>query len=282
MGARLNRRLLAVALAAVLAGWATPTVADSAAGNYTISFGPDLPIWDATGSISETVDIDGGEFQIDLDIAMDARGRLTGSGSATLSDPDVMIDFSEIGLKGSIRSSRNVARFTMNMKLSGVASVGGLSLPVRGGLQMKAEIEDGWAVGTARISIRAKGAGSARETIPLSLELVDDPDDDGSWTLDLTVVDVDGKRLVGFASAALSNPASAPVLFDVKGNYNERRDESKLGLKGERRTAKGASIRLDKLLSEGGVLTAGQIRYKLLGQSGRAVLVGGVPAPAGR
>jgi hypothetical protein len=105
---------------------------------------------------------------------------------------------------------------------------------------------------------------------------------DGSWTLDLTVVDVYGKRLVGFASAALSNPASAPVLFDVKGNYNERRDESKLGLKGERRTAKGASIRLDKLLSEGGVLTAGQIRYKLLGQSGRAVLVGGVPAPAGR
>ncbi len=88
---------------------------------------------------------------------------------------------------------------------------------------------------------------------------------DGGWTVALDVSTA-GRELT--ATATQRTSTNRAFAFAGKGSFSERKDQSRIDFKA---VEKGVTLKLDKLVTGPFGLEAGEIRYRALGQSGKAV-----------
>jgi hypothetical protein len=161
-------------------------------------------------------------------LVQDDKGKITGNGTANGSDSgiDVSLVYS---IRGSIKTTNDLTRVLLTMKISGSAADGIVTLPVKGNVKFNLDLDksDNLLIGTGDGSICVKGRcertnGPAQFDIPQPM--------DGSWTLVMDTQTVD-RKIFGAATATLSNGRTLP--FTLKGQYySNPRSPSRINLKG--------------------------------------------------
>jgi hypothetical protein len=94
---------------------------------------------------------------------------------------------------------------------------------------------------------------------------------DGTWSLDLDVVSLGGKKLGGTATATFDGLVPTVLDYLIEGSYDLDDDVSKLVLVPQNKK-KGNSIVLKKLRVEDGAITGGKVVYDVWGHEGRVKL----------
>src|SRR5687767_4741390 len=231
--------------------------ADVFAEQVTLQFFPDQGVWDVTGNYPNN------EFDTtnNIDLVQDNKGKITGNGSGTASDSEITINLI-YNFIGALKTSNGLARATLTMKISGSATDGSITLPVKGSIKMKLDLDKannlliGSSAGNVCVQGRcAKVGGPVQFDIPQPM--------DGGWTLALDLQSPDNKKIVGTAAATLSNGRVVP--FAINGQYTKipltlATFQPKFTLKGERGSM---TFRPSSHSLSGFVLT----KAKLLGQN---------------
>lgn len=186
-------------------------------------------IWDISGTYKD--DSMAG-CNISLTLAQDAKGKITGGGSASCSvyEQGILIDIDmSYTVKGNIKQKKGIAIAKMSAKFKGNASAMGETFKFTAIEKIMAEISCGDTSlnGTVKgkACVKKLGCVSFRGAYTESLPA----DMDGSSTL-VFVVDQVGKKLLGDGVLQLSN--SSTINFNVKGKYNSKKDESSFASKG--------------------------------------------------
>lgn len=219
-----------------------------------------LCIWDISGT--HTDDSIAG-CNISLTLAQDAKGKITGGGSASCSvyEQGVLIDiYMNYSVKGKIKQKNGIAIEKMSAKFKGNASAMGETFKFTASEKIMAEISCGDTTmnGTVKgkVCIKNLGCESFRGAFTQSLP----PGMDGSSLLEF-VVDQVGKKLLGDGDLELSNSRS--IDFEVKGKHNSKKDESSFALKGTG-NSKGCKLKVKIDESNGQPIS---IKGKVFGQS---------------
>ena len=204
--------------------------AEMASGTYTVPVDATLALWDVSGSYHE--DADG--IIMDYTLNVDAGGKITGSGTATLSDGSDTLTANFSGT-GTIRSAGTVVRVNMNLKMTGSGYVSGYYATFRANMNQKLELDatNHQMVGTASgsLSVRVPGLGSKGVRMPPSESITDLPEDmNGSFGLAMNVV-TNKTRYTGTGTLSLSNGKS--IAMAATGNYKAKTDKSTLTFKGQ-------------------------------------------------
>jgi hypothetical protein len=201
---------------------------DNGVGDAYYQLDGTVHIWDLSGSYSCTA----GEWQLNYVLKQDARGKITGTGTAVNSTvtSGAAVPFT---LKGGINAAGLV-----KLTLKGAAIKGQIKATVNAGSKALS--------GTMKIG---KQSVSFTAALPASM--------DGSAILELHCTSA-GKSTPGTGKVTLSNGESYG--FSVKGKYNAKSNESNLTLKG---SAKGISLKL----KVGGDGTTKTLKGKMLGQT---------------
>ncbi len=225
---------------------------------YDFNLPGDCYIWDVSGSYTD----DAIGCTIDYDIAQDAKGKLTGSGSAFCTvhesgyDIDIDMDFT---IKGSVKQKNGVCKVTMNLKFTGTAVIPGYdSFPFKANEKVTAVVDSDATIidGDVKACVSMMGY-RACDTVAFSADIPDD-DMDGSSSLHFEA-ELDGKKLTGEGTLTLSNEEECD--FTVKGKHNEKKLQSIFSLKGTG-SAKGCKLNV-KINGSGEV---DSIKGKVLGQ----------------
>ncbi len=216
-------------LAAVLVCVASAVHAGVASGDYTLSFGTNVSLWDFSGSYTDYL----GNVPLEYTIAMDPSGKFTGSGAGTFSDDPDYLNFT-VSLRGTTRTAGNVVRVSLSLKMSGSGQVEGHDATFSATARENLELDPGslQLIGTAkgRATVAVAGMGKHSASIPpADVESAIPPDMVGTWDLTLNV-STNGTKYNGSAAATLSSGRSFPLL--VTGSYTAKSDTSKLALKG--------------------------------------------------
>lgn len=83
-------------------------------------------IWDLTGTYVQTVRVNNGELTMTYNLTHDARGRLTGDGTAHFErDHDDLEITAPINVRGSIRTGRDLQRLNLRGLANGTATIDG-------------------------------------------------------------------------------------------------------------------------------------------------------------
>ena len=219
-----------------------------------------LCVWDISGTYTDDSMVG---CNISLTLAQDAKGKITGGGSASCSvyEAGIWIDIDmDYSVKGNIKQKKGIAIAKMSAKFKGNASAMGETFKFTAREKIMAEISSGDSTlnGTVKgkACIKKVGCESFEGTFTDSLP----PDMDGSSTL---VFDVDqaGKKLLGDGVLTLSNLDT--INFQVKGKYNSKKDESQFALKGTGNSKKCKfKVKIDE--SDGQPIS---IKGKVFGQS---------------
>ncbi len=222
---------------------------------YNYSFTGDLSIWDVSGTYTD--DSIGGT--INYTIAQDAKGKLTGFGTAdvTIEDVDISMQFD---IKGSVKQRNGIATVKLSLKFTGTATYMSETYRFRASEKVTAEINTATAVmnGIVKVSVTVQGVGSERETANISMTIPGDMD--GSSDLDFEVNE-DGRKLTGTGTLTLSNGETYD--FTVSGKFNERKNESTFTFKPADNDAKGCKL---KIKINEGTDQISSLKGKVLGQ----------------
>jgi hypothetical protein len=185
----------------------------------------------------------GAEVAFDAPFAQDAKGKLFGSGPTTvdlnpdLSAPQPITFPGNYVTKGSVTSSKGVARVTLSITVSGRAVLGNDKHPAaeravtasaHGTLTFNANTGQ-WA-GRASQKAAAAGIGAISETKTFGPSALPAELGDGTWTLVLSFEAPTGNKLKGTATVTLNTGQVYP--FDFTGTYASHNRQSKLNLKG--------------------------------------------------
>lgn len=230
---------------------------------YDFNLPDDCFIWDVSGTYTD----DSIGCTIDYIIAQDAKGKITGSGTASCTttvnvkgiDYDIDIDM-DFTIKGTVKQTNGVCKVTMNLKFTGTADVSGYgTVPFRANEKVTAELDPDEEVisGVVKACVSMSGYRYC-ETVAYSVD-VPDEDMDGSATLHFEA-ELDGKKLIGDGTLTLSNDDTYD--FTVKGNYNEKKDQSTFSLKGTD-SAKGCNLKIKVDEGSGDI---DSLKGKVLGQ----------------
>lgn len=214
-----RRFLEALFIVATLSGIAQ---ADPPAGQFTLHFGPEQAIWDISGDYNL-----GGSS---LTLAQDAKGKITGMGAEDGIDQGVEYHL-RYSVRGALAAVGDLTRITLSLKLTGNASDGNITLPVKGSGTFVLDIDEAHHLltGTTTLTVCVKKFGCAPpQTAPVQANLPAGAD--GSWALVLNLQLSKATRVGGNATATLLNGGS--MTFGVKGQYNPTTDLTTLGLKG--------------------------------------------------
>jgi len=277
-------RIASLAIPIFFCAGAETIRAENPAGDYGIQLGGSNPIITIGDILIEEQQCDVvpdvgevcAEVSLNIQPTVDARGRISGVGSFSFTaDADGLEIAGTMGcmVSGRVNGRMDTAsrdhdtKITFRLRCEGLVGVTGQGVfPARVTAKIKGESDDdGFYLGeiSARISIR--GVGSEKIVIPISLEF----GNGGDWTVALNIVDIDGKKLGGSALATLDDGSA--LSFDVRGRYNERKDESNVTLK-PNKPFRGASIRLRHFMVTGGLIAGGELKYKVNGQRGKVPL----------
>jgi hypothetical protein len=134
---------------------------------------------------------------------------------------------------GSIKTVNDVTRVLLTLKVSGTATDGFITLPVKGSIKLTLDLDkvNNILIGSGKASLCVRG-GCARDSGPVQFDISQSPQPmDGNWALALDLQSPDNKKIVGTATATLSNGRVIP--FTASGNYSEAKLLAKLNLKGE-------------------------------------------------
>ncbi len=190
----------------------------------TLQFTVPQGIWDVTGNYS------GDEFDVtnNISLAQDDKGKITGTGTASGSDSGIDVELAYV-VRGSIKTINDLTRLLLNVKVSGTATDGIVTLPVRGNIKFSLDLDkaDQLLIGTGDASLCVKGR-CAKASAPVQFDIPQPMN--GDWTLVLDLQGID-RRIFGTATATLSNGRTLP--FTLKGQYySNPRSPSRINLKG--------------------------------------------------
>lgn len=237
-----------------------------------IGFSFDSPgslVYDLTGSLSieqSMIGAGGQETPIafSVDVTDDARGRLSGAGTAIL---NVGNDFvaANYTVKGKTTGGGNsVNRASFTVKLTGQDTIAGVpntrfSITIH--YNLEADAEQLAFIGSARGGAHFSGlsSGSIKSDVAVGLA----PGMDGSWSVQMNIVAL--KRLAGSATITLSNQRALQT--HLSGSYSSRSAVAKVKLTGFNES-KGTSVDLNFISSEEGTEIE-RLRGRILGQSVR-------------
>jgi outer membrane protein assembly factor BamB len=203
--------------------------------------------------------------------AQDGRGRLAGSGSASVvlssnvTDPQTNALGATYVSKGSVTSSKGVARLVLSVKVSGQALLGDNQHPVaQRSVILNVNSSAKFDAKTNQMSARVSGTASTRGLLSLSnrRQLADVfPAElgDGSWTLGLQFGLISGNKASGTATVTLSTGQVYP--FTCAGTFAPRTGQWKLNLKGVG-AGKGSNL---QVIAQGSDIT--KIVGRVSGQS---------------
>ena len=277
-----GKRLLAVmAVTAVMVMAPTLGRADPPTFPVTLSQGTSCQVWDIAGTIIEIEDIPGiGSTTLSFMVATDDKGKVTGTGAwtAAFDVPGVgafVMDLFDPAAKGKVKSSRvGPSKLKLKSKLTGTTSGAGFVFATKANVKASGEIDAaGNLQGTGTIRLKILGE-SIKEKGPIDLDVTPDAANDGTWDLNLNITSADGIKLAGSGNAVL---ATGRVVADLiaKGKFKVKTDLSKVSLK----NTTGGKVQLKNLAADAGAgtLTAGTLKYKLLGQKRTVDVATGCP-----
>lgn len=223
-------------------------------GHYENHFDRQHGVWDLSGTFDETENGVSSNFTI----VQDDKGKINGQGTLTGSEDGIDVELNST-ISGSIKSIGDVTRTILKMKLIGTATDGFQVVNVNGKITFTLDVDklNDLLIGTAKGKICVKGEGC----LPIndSAQLNIPPEEGGTWDMVLDIQNVDGKKLIGTASAILANGRIEPLT--LKGKYNAQSDLTKLALKG---SGGKFTIQAQEVL---GQLVFQSIKGKLLGQT---------------
>ena len=225
------------------------------ADSYSCDFTGELYIWDISGSYTDSAM----GCTVSYVMTQDAKGKITGYGTASCSIMGVDIDMS-YNIKGSVGQKNNVATLKVNIKFLGTASYLGETYKFSASEKITAEINATTQTMSGILKVCAAiPALRYREcdTIGYSAEVP--PDMDGSSSLQFDVTE-DGNKLLGSGTLTLSN--GGVFVFSVKGKYNPKKDLSIFKLKGDT-SSKGCKLNI-KIDESTDLITS--LKGKALGQ----------------
>jgi len=233
-----------------------------ASGTYTVQFDGNVSIWDVSGSYTEDI----GGLTIDYTLSVDPAGKITGYGSANVSEYGVGMDLN-FNFSGTIKSSGSVTRITLSMTAKGSGSYDVYKFTFSASLKETMEIDTEACTMTGTVSgsvsVSVQGIGKQSQKIPTTDMTLDLPVDmDGSW--DLTVnTTTTGTKVTGTGHITLSNGTTYG--FTATGTYATKTDLAKLTLKGGP-TDKAMSANVTANFSSAG-MNVKTLKGKALGQN---------------
>jgi hypothetical protein len=235
--------------------------AEIAAGTYSMEFDGSVSLWDISGTYSETID----GMAMDYTLSVDASGKVTGHGSASMDSGAGDIDM-EFDLSGMVKSSGSITRVELSMNIKGSGTIEGYEFTLKMSMKEKMEIdtETFTMIGTVsgKMSISVKGMGSESMRIdPTDIEMELPFDMDGSWTMNVDVTP-NGTKIAGTGQIILSNGTTYG--FSISGSYKAKTDLSKIQLKGTG-TNKSISLKAEAKC-EGPSMDLENLKGKALGQ----------------
>jgi len=225
-------------------------------GAYEFAFGADMAVWDITGHFDESV----GGIHMNLDLAMDEQGKFTGSGAASGSVEGLGISM-DFTITGSFKTSGGVTYMNMKMPFNGYVSGYGVSF--HGTAKVNTEVDPETATMYGQIGMTFH-AGGESASIKQAFQMQFPEGMTGEWTLDLEIVNVDGKNLVGNGSVEFVDGKTN--IFPIKGKYSPKKNTASLTLKNVDTKLKDNEINLSKVQVISGSVLSGIITYKLRGQ----------------
>jgi len=240
------KKLRWLVLIVFVGAWPSLAPADVSAGQFSQDFLPQQGIWDVTGNYPNN------EFDTtnNIDLVLDDKGKITGIGTGTATDSGITVNL-VYNFTGAIKTVNDLTRATLTMKISGSATDGSVTLPVKGNIKLTLDLD--------KVNYILIGSGTGNLCVQGRCVKVDGPVQfdipqpmDGSWTLTVDLQSLDNGRIGGTATATLSNGRAVP--FTVIG-----RSLAQLNLKGPA----GTVMPKQTAHSLGWVLT----KAKLIGQS---------------
>ncbi len=214
-------------------------------------FSPGQGVWDVTGNYSNP-DITATDTFL---LTQDDKGKITGFGSGFASDSGIDVSLG-YDFRGSIKAVNNLTRVLLTMKISGSATDGVITLPVKGSVKFVFDVDpsNNLLIGSGHGRLCVKGRceranGLVQFDIPPAM--------DGSWTLNLDNLQSVNQSVTGTATATLSNGRT--LLFTGSGHFTSSRSLALINLR-----SPAGTITLKGNPTDLGVHLA---KAKLLGQS---------------
>ncbi len=246
--------------------------AEAPAGDYTIEIDTPVKLYDISGTYDEEFD----DFSMHYTLNVDAKGKITGTGFASIGDDFDYLD-AAVTFSGSMSTAGTVTRVRLTLKMAGSGSIEGYFALFGATLSVKLDVDpvehQMTGLGSGRVSVRVPGYGSRSARLPpetFSMELPEDMD--GNWSVTLQEVHpvtISGTSLVGTGAILLSN--GDPIPFDVSGAYSTRTDQTRFTFKGTAQS-RGASLKLTTTTAQGAMQVL-KLSGKALGQKLQATAV---------
>jgi hypothetical protein len=230
-------------------------------GTYTFEFSGDTSVWDVSGSYSDTLG-DLGFVQFDYDV--DAKGKITGTGSASGSVDVVDFDL-DVGVTGSVTKSGSITRVTLTVKLTGSAynNDNDRTYKASGTGSVRASVDTAALdlVGTISVKGSAAGHSASSGTVNFACDL--GPNVDGSWSAPVTLSADSKGRITG--SGTIDVQGGSVYSFGLTGSYNAKTGLASVNFKSADAGSKGASMKMT-LQSGQNTLTVKTLAGSVMGQ----------------
>lgn len=194
------------------------------------------------------------EGDVELEFTGDILGTLTGPATGKVRGKDAGAGGNDPADKASFKlKAEGPLTFDAPFDITAETTVN---------ISCKGEIEGEIYETVCNVAVNLKGYGSASEKgVPLAAEV-----DGGDWTVTITLDLDDSNHYSGVA-----NDSVGPYFYEVSGTYNEKKDESKLTLKGQNGgDSNGAKITIDDVVSGGPSTGSGEAKYDVQGYKGKA------------
>jgi hypothetical protein len=287
----LPRSALGLVAAALVVGWASLSPADDPVGRTLVfELSGEQSIWDPSEDLQAECDTicelepGGGEICVEACISTssvtDARGRVMGTATldatATLDGAEILVIALAGTASGRIQQRRSLTRVVEKFRAEGIVTpVGSLAdeLPSFGAAasgRCSKEIDStGDFAGTCSLRICLRPPADFREL--RGCEKLDGIPDvgtlpSGDWTLTVDLVPGDREgRMGGTATAATS---CGDFGYDVRGQYVEKRDESRISMKPDA-LSRGSKVSLRSLTTTGENVDAAALDARICGQRSR-------------
>ena len=265
---RYIRKLQRLVLLVICGAWLPSARADVPVGQFNFQFTPSQGLWDISG------DYPNDEFDTSNQITLtqDDKGKITGVGTGTGTFSGITVNL-VYDFTGAIKTISDVTRVLLTMKISGTATDGSFTVPVRGNIKLKLDLDIGNNLligsGAGNLCVRTRCRSTSG---PVQFDIPQGPQPmNGNWTLVLDLQSPDNKQIIGTGEATLSNGRVVP--FTASGNYSATKLLAKLTLEGE-----GGIVKLENDASPtshalGWIVT----KAKVLGQ--KAITPDDVPSP---
>ena len=175
--------------------------------------------------------------------AQDGRGKLFGEGATLVTlvpdetEPATNTFTAHYTSRGSLSSSKGIARLALSIKASGHTLLGDnwhvtrdRDVTAQGNYSMVLDANTGQMHGRCSAKVTAAGLGSIADSVGLGPEALAPELGDGSWSLVLNFADLAGNKLSGLASVTLKT--GQVYRFRFRGTYLPHTGVSKLSLTG--------------------------------------------------